>query len=158
MKIKRILVPVDFSESSLAALDNAIGLSRSLGASLDILCLVEPFVYAPLAGPAVDLSAIREEQERISRQRLSKLERQLAKRRVRCRAELRLGNPYRTIVERATKLPADLVVMGTQGRSGLSHLLLGSVAERVVRSAPCPVLTVRAQAKKRRESFSARRK
>ncbi|MBI2963535.1 MAG: universal stress protein [Deltaproteobacteria bacterium] len=147
MKIKRILVPVDFSATSLAALDAAIDLSRALDASLEILCVVEPFVYAPLAGPAVDLSAIRVRQERIARRRLGALERRLAKRRVRCRAELRLGNPYRTIVERATKLPAELVVMGTQGRSGLSHLLLGSVAERVVRSAPCPVLTVRARPK-----------
>ncbi len=147
MKIKKILVPVDFSESSLAALDHAIELSRALGASLEIPCVVEPFTYAPLAGPAVDLSAIRQEQERIARHHLTALEGQLAKRRVRCRAELRLGTPYRTIVERATKLPADLVVMGTQGRSGLSHLLVGSVAERVVRSATCPVLTVSAQPK-----------
>jgi nucleotide-binding universal stress UspA family protein len=156
MKIKRILVPVDFSEPSLDALDYAVELARALRSSIEILCVVEPLAYAPLAGPAIDLGALRSEQERIARVRLSALRRDLAGRRVRCRTDLRVGAPYRIIVDRVAKLPADLVVMGTQGRRGLSHMLLGSVAERVMRSAPCPVLTVRGRSKSRGRSTKPR--
>jgi len=156
MKIKRILVPVDFSEPSLRALDYAAELARALRSSIEVLCVVEPLVYAPLAGPAIDLGAVRAEQERIAGARLSTLRRELARKRLRCRTDLRTGVPYRIIVDRAAKLPADLIVMGTLGRGGLSHLLLGSVAERVTRSAPCPVLTVRGGAKPRRRSTKPR--
>jgi universal stress protein A len=156
MKIKRILVPVDFSESSLDAVEYAAELAHPFGAVLELLCVIEPLAYAPLAGPAVDLAAIRAEQERIATERLDALRRDLVRRRIRCRADLRVGSAYRTIVDRASRLSADLVVMGTQGRSGLSHLLIGSVAERVVRSAPCPVLTVRSRAKPRRKRSRAR--
>ena len=93
---------------------------------------------------------------RLPSARLSSLRRDLTRRHVRCRTDLRVGIPYQVITDRATKLPADLLVMGTQGRSGLSHLLLGSVAERVVRSAPCPVLTVRERRKPRRRSAAPR--
>jgi nucleotide-binding universal stress UspA family protein len=156
MRIKRILVPVDFSEPSLEALDYAVELARALRASVEILCVVEPLAYAPLAGPAIDLGAVRAEQERIAGARLSALRRELARRRLRCRTDLRVGVPYRIIVDRAAKLPADLVVMGTHGRSGISHLLLGSVAERVTRSAPCAVLTVRGRGKPGRRSTTPR--
>ena len=156
MKIKRILVPVDFSEPSLQAVEYAVELARPFGASLELLCVIEPLAYAPLAGPAVDLAAIRAEQERIATERLAGLKRDLVRRHARCRADLRIGSAYRTIVDRAARWPADLVVMGTQGRSGLSHLLIGSVAERVVRSAPCPVLTVRPPAKARRKRSRTR--
>ena len=62
---------------------------------------------------------------------------------VTARAVVRAGVPWREIVHLAAEEHADMIVMGTQGRTGLEHLLLGSVAERVVRTAPCPVLTVR---------------
>lgn len=156
MKIRRILAAVDFSEPSLAALEAAVELAGALRASIDILCVLEPVLFAPPTGPAVELGAVRGERERVAGERLSALRSDLAARRIRCRTQVGVGSPERVILDRAAKLPADLVVMGTHGRSGLSHLLLGSVAERVMRGAPCPVVTARARAESPRRTARGR--
>jgi nucleotide-binding universal stress UspA family protein len=155
-KIKRILVPVDFSEPSLAALRFAIDLARTLKARLEIVHAVEAVTYAPMIGSAVDLDKFREEQERSAQRRLAVLAADLRKRRVRCRTTLRIGAAASTIVDLAKRSGADLIVMATEGRHGVGRLLLGSVAERVVRSAECPVLTVRARASPSRPSEDRR--
>jgi nucleotide-binding universal stress UspA family protein len=142
-KIKRILVPVDFSEPSLAALRFAIDLARSVKARLEILHVVEPLTYAPMIGSAVDLDKFRQQQEHTAQRRLAGLAADLRRRRVRCHTALRIGAASGTIVDLAKRNAADLIVMATEGRHGVGRLLLGSVAERVVRSAECPVLTVR---------------
>jgi nucleotide-binding universal stress UspA family protein len=145
-KIKRILVPVDFSEPSLAALRFAIDLARTLKARLEIVHVVEAVTYAPMIGSAVDLDKFREQQEHAAERRLAGLAADLRRQRVRCRTVLRIGAAPSTIVDLAKRSAADLIVMATAGRHGVGRLLLGSVAERVVRSAECPVLTVRAPA------------
>jgi universal stress protein A len=145
-KIKRILVPVDFSEPSLAALRYAVDLARMSKARLEIVHVVEAVTYAPIIGSAVDLDRFREEQERAAQRRLAQLAADLRRRRVRCRTELKIGAASSAIVDLAKRSSADLIVMATEGRHGVGRLLLGSVAERVVRSASCPVLTVRARA------------
>jgi nucleotide-binding universal stress UspA family protein len=158
MKIRRILVPLDFSEGGQGALDYAVGLFAQ-GGQIIILHVVEPLYYATPAdlygGPA-NLSVLLDEQQRVAKQQLAKVAERLAKRRIRVKAVLETGVPYQTIVDTAQKLDVDLVVMATHGRTGLTHLLLGSVAEKVVRSALCPVLTVRAAAKKRRSATRKR--
>lgn len=137
--IRRILVPVDFSQPSLAGLDYAIELSQSLGASLVALFVAEPLYYGG------DIGLLLEEYQRYGREELTRLQSRLKKSGVDCETLLRTGKAYQVICEEAEREHADLIVMSTHGRSGLSHLLLGSVAEKVVRSASRPVLTIRPQ-------------
>ncbi len=147
MRLQHILVPVDFSRSSLHALDHAIALSKPFGATLTLLTVVEPLYYS--AG--FDLSLA--EQEREARDVLAKLERRLQRRGLNVRTCVRVGRPYQVIAHEARGRKADVIVMGTHGHTGVARMLIGSVAERVVRIAGCPVLTVR-----NRRRSNARRK
>jgi nucleotide-binding universal stress UspA family protein len=142
MRIKRILVPVDFSANSLYALDYAVDFAKRSTAELLVVSVIEPLYYAlsELAVPAV--GELLEEQRRQSRAQLTRLEASYARRKVKLRALLQVGTPYQAIVDAAKQFKADLIIMATRGRTGVSHLLLGSVAERVVRIAGCPVLTL----------------
>lgn len=143
----RILVPVDFSMCSVAALRYALELGRRLGSTIDILHVWEPPqhfvaevpVYPP-AGPPTTLKALA--RDAAGREMARMLETVQASPSDRLTSRMEVGNPLEVIL--ASSRDYDLVVMGTHGRSGLAHLLLGSVAEQVVRRAPCPVLTVRA--------------
>ena len=144
MTIKRILVPVDFSPNSLHALDYAVDFAKAFKATVAVLFVVEPIAYAipDFAGGAAMIGGLLEQQQRSGRMQLRRLEERYAKRRVRLRALLQTGSAYQAIADTARQTKADLIVMATHGRTGLSHLLLGSVAERVVRAATCPVLTL----------------
>jgi nucleotide-binding universal stress UspA family protein len=141
---KRILVPVDFSEPSTRALMHAIAMAEQFGASLDVLHVVpNPYVddpaglYLPL--PVTYVNDLMND----ARKRLDDLLDSADRQRLRARAIVKVGDPLRQVVEYARGESVDLIVLGTHGRSGVAHLFLGSVAERVVRTAPCPVLTVR---------------
>ncbi len=136
MTIKRILVPVDLSEPSIQALDYAVDLAAFFKAQLMVLFVAEPLYYAG------DLGLFVEEQQRLGREQLTLLEERVRKRGRVCETILLRGTPYQAICDAARRRAADLIVMGTHGRTGLSHLVMGSVADRVVRAAPCPVLTV----------------
>ena len=145
-KISRILVPVDFSPASLKALEYAADFAKPLGAELSALFVVEPIYYAvpDLAGAAAGTTVgLIEEQRKSGKRQLERLQARYAKRRIKLRTLLQTGTPYQAIVDSAKSLRADLIVMSTHGRTGMTHLLLGSVAERVVRTASCPVLTIR---------------
>ena len=143
MRLKRILVPVDLSDPSLCALDYATELAKPFKAGLTVLLVVEPLYYSG------GLDLILEEQQREAREGLARLERRLQKRTVQARTLLRTGIPYKVIDYEARKQKIDLIVMGTHGRTGVAHMLIGSVAEKVVRTAQCPVLTVRGAVRKR---------
>lgn len=139
---KRILVPTDLSEGAEQALDYACELARMLGAEIHLLNVVAiPSLGVPELGVAMTSTII----DQLVTENQTALDR-LAQ--TRCTAQLgqvliRVGDP-RDVIERiAEELGADLIVMGTHGRRGISRALLGSVAETVVRSAPCAVLTVR---------------
>jgi universal stress protein A len=143
--LKRILVPVDFSKPSLAALDHAIAFRQSLEAELVLLHVVEPFSFGSvngMYGVGFDTGAIAAELERAAHRQLSRLAAGLHARHVPVRALVEVGPASQVIADTASKLGVDMIIMATHGRTGLSHLLLGSVAERVVRTVPCPVLTV----------------
>jgi nucleotide-binding universal stress UspA family protein len=145
-KIKRILVPLDFSPPSLKALDYAADFAKPLGAELCALFVIEPIYYAvpDLAGAAAGaVGGLLEEQRKSAKQQLERLQARYARRQVKLRTLLQTGTPYQAITDAAKSLKADIIIMSTHGRTGVSHLLLGSVAERVVRSAACPVLTIR---------------
>jgi nucleotide-binding universal stress UspA family protein len=144
--ITRILVPVDFSDASLRALDYAVEFGRRRMAQLIVLHAVEPVYYPALEatyGIGFDLGNVYDQIEQAARTRLARLAGELRARRVKVRTLLAQGTAHQVIVDSAAKLKADLIVMSTHGRSGLSHALLGSVAERVLRTAKCPVVTVR---------------
>jgi universal stress protein A len=153
--MKRILIPVDFSEPSLKALDYATKLARHRRPKpqLIVLHVVEP-VYYPVAGEmygvGLDLGSVYDEIERAARAQVARLTTSLRRRGATARGLICLGTAAQAIVETAKKLKADLIVLSTHGRTGLSHVVMGSVAERVVRTAPCAVMTVRASARPRR--------
>jgi len=144
-RITRILVPTDFSATADAALDYAYVMAERFGASLELLhVLDDPFVVDGMAAeayvseaPALRTAMLQEAQERL-RHRASAREAMPT-----IGTEVLFGHGARTIAEYAAERGADLIVMGTHGRTGFAHLLLGSVAEQLVRTAPCPVLTVR---------------
>jgi nucleotide-binding universal stress UspA family protein len=145
MEIHRILVPVDFSEHSHHALDEAIELAKRFGAEVHLIHCYQVYPAGAVGYP-YDV-ALPESYERAVREaataQLSDCRAKATARGVRVEQHLSVGPPSHGIVELAEKLPADLIVMGTRGLSGLKHVLLGSVAERTIRHAPCPVLTVK---------------
>ncbi|MFC7166369.1 universal stress protein [Halospeciosus flavus] len=147
-----ILVPVDGSAPSNAAVDEAVELAGAFGATVHFLFVVdvEGFALDEHAGSLVEQlhrqgeHAVEEARETAERQDVTAF------------GEVREGVPHRTIVRYAEEIDADVVVMGTHGRKGFRHFLLGSVTERVVREAPVPVLTVRAPEEERGESGTER--
>jgi nucleotide-binding universal stress UspA family protein len=145
--VTRILVPTDFSEPADAALEYATTLAGRLGASLHLLHVFEdPYLtggafaaemYAPV--PADLREALLTEAKDLLADRAKRLDAA----RFGVTADVFTGPTARAIADYARDNDIDLIVIGTHGRGGMAHLLLGSVAERVVRTAPCPVLTVR---------------
>ncbi len=145
LPFRRILSPVEFDENSQAALDVAANLARQTAATVFLLHVV-PLVISPGEVPAeIEIYRSQEEEAKeklqdIASTRLKGVAHQIL---------TRIGDPSRVIVQAAEGLGADVIVIATHGRRGLSRVLLGSVAERVVRDSPCPVLSVRrAEAKK----------
>ena len=143
--LHRILVPTDFSKSSRNALTYGAAFAARFGAELHLLHVVqdlalfipEAVMLAPPMVPPVEqfVSA--------ARAALDRAVQELATPDVRVIPQVGEGTPFEEIVRFAREKDIDLIVMGTHGHTGLAHLFLGSVAEKVVRRAPCPVLTVR---------------
>ena len=142
LKIKSILVPIDFSDTSLKALRYAVRMAEQFGATITLLNVVEPiatpdFTYHPLMLETDEIKAAAQSRlERVAQQ--WQLPKALLERTV-----VRYGAPFAEITEAARTLKVDLIILTTHGYTGLKHVFLGSTAERVVRHAPCPVLTVR---------------
>jgi len=138
---KQILAPVDFDQSSLKGLELAAQLARLNDGTVFILHIVP--VDMDVSGMPQYVDLIKR-QESIDREKLTAIAKQrLAE--VKWEILDKMGPPAEVIVEVATNLPADLIVMVTHGRRGLARLAEGSVAEKVLRHAPCPVLAVRHQ-------------
>ena len=142
-RIKRILVPTDFGEPADEALDYALDLAPALGATVSLVhVLADPYegkVYSEQYPPMPE--EIREVFLADARQRLAHRVTRGGQSAV--TSSIVTGPTAQAIVASARAQNADLIVMGTHGRHGVAHLFMGSVAERVVRIAPCPVLTVR---------------
>ena len=141
MNLTRILFPTDFSDTAGHALDYARDLAARYGASVHVLHVVRDPMSQAWAGEAAGvvipdlLKSWRADAER----RL----RELSLDGIRTSRAVRVGHAFVEIIQYAKSNEIDLIVMGTHGRGPVEHLLLGSVAEKVVRKAPCPVLTVR---------------
>jgi universal stress protein A len=138
---KMILVPTDFSDCAEQALDYAVALAEKLGARVHLLNTITiPALGVPELGVAVASTMM--ESAAVANQ--GELDRIAARRApIEVTTELRTGDARDVIVQTATERNADLIVMGTHGRRGWSRALLGSIAEGVLRTAPCPVLTIR---------------
>ena len=139
--LERILVPVDFSDCSLDALEYAAVVAQQAKASLLLLHVLEPVSYG--LDFTLGHSRTREQVREIWTKRLEELASSLMVTQVPVKSQLRGGHPADSILDSAKTLPCDLIVMGTHGRRGFSHAFSGSVAEAVLRKALCPVLTVR---------------
>lgn len=143
-----ILVPMDFSPASEAALGRAKQLAERFGARLSLLHVVTDPQARGTWASEIYVPAIPEVRERLlnaSRQRLTDALTSEERTRLQVTVDARVGAVADLITDVARKHGVDLIVMGTHGRRGLAHLVMGSIAERVVREAPCAVLTTHAE-------------
>ena len=138
---KNILVPIDFSRHSQAALNHAIGLARDIRAKL----LLVHVITAPAT--TVPLPLRSQYYNDLEREAVQSIERLLRRKKVKTKdyrlVILQGGDPARLITQQAAKSRSSMIVMGSQGRTGLQRLILGSVAEKTIRYAQCPILIVK---------------
>jgi universal stress protein A len=144
MTIRRILVPTDFSADADAAFDYAVALARTFGASVHLVHVVEDPLAAGMWSSEIYTTEIAGLQVNLVRDAEARLNRAVPETAVSVSTEVRTGNAAREILAAARESKTDLIVMGTRGRTGFAHIVMGSVAERVVRLALCPVLTLKA--------------
>jgi len=148
LDIKKILVPIDFSDYSKSSLKYAVNYAKHFNASLILVYVVEPVIYPPdfsmgqiaIPTPGLEMD-IRASEE------LSKLAEKEIPPGVSVKKIIKTGKPFVEIIETAAEEDVDLIIIATHGHSGVEHILFGSTAEKVVRKAPCPVLTLREPAK-----------
>jgi nucleotide-binding universal stress UspA family protein len=145
VKIQQIVVATDFSEHANRALEAAVELAKRYGAALHI---VHAYHMPVLVGMPDEVALPPSFWSGVKEAAASRLEKTLSDVRaggVRAVAHLREANPSDAILDVAREVGADLIVMGTRGLTGLKHVLLGSVAERTLRLAPCSVLSVKSE-------------
>ena len=147
--LKNILVATDFTEASANALAFGRELARAFGGSLHVLHVVGNIVAeaSHVEGYTTDFAALQRQAEEAGRKQLDAVVTEEDRRTLAARTiVLTSSTPAEAIVSYARDAHISLVIVGTHGRGAVAHLFMGSVAERVVRAAPCPVLTVRATA------------
>ena len=143
MAIQHVLVPTDFSAPAEQALDHAIRLARTLNARLTVLHVIQP---VPMAGVDMGVAlpeTYLQEVEEAAQSRMQEALARITAAGLTAEGVVLYGVPFQEIVETAKARQVDLIVMGTHGHTGFMHVLLGSVAEKVIRLAPCSVLVVR---------------
>lgn len=140
----KVLHPTDFSDCAAEALTKAVDLVQKLGGEV---VLLEVLIETPLYGEGMlgmpNVQSIYDAQRKWAEETLEARVGELRTRGIEASWRVETGVPFEEIVKMAGRERADMIVMGTHGRTGLNRALLGSVAERVIRLAPCPVLTVR---------------
>ena len=144
--LKKILCPTDFSENSEYAMKYALTLTALSQAELELLNVVEPIAYpqsTELFEPVLDEVELTMKMEAAYQKQLEDQVAALKEDYPKIIGKLVTGNTFLEIIQAARDDDVDMIVMGTHGRTGLAHVLIGSVAEKVVREAPCPVLTVK---------------
>lgn len=139
--VRTILVPVDFSECALEALQYGMALAEKFSARVIVLHVIDLSVFSSIEAASVSIPVT--EITTTMANRLADWVQLAARQGIEVTWSIEIGLPFTEIREAIDRYHADLVVMGTHGRTGLGHIMLGSVAERVVQRAPCPVLTVK---------------
>ncbi len=141
---KEIVVPTDFSEYSLRAIDYSVEIAAKFESHVTLAYVVEPLLQAAdLTWTTVDFEELNKGHRDMAEQELHKIVAERIPRGLRCDTVILFGKPFVEILKYTKDRNADLIVMATHGRGAISHLLMGSTAEKVVRKAPCPVLTVK---------------
>lgn len=142
--IDKILVPIDFSDYSKNALRYAVQFAKQFNSSMYLIYVIEPIIYpadfsmGQVAIPSMDVDIqSRAEDE------LKNLAKSLIDPSIKVETIIKTGKPFVEINETAKEKDIDLIIIATHGHTGVEHLLFGSTAEKVVRKAPCPVLTLR---------------
>ncbi|ABA89257.1 universal stress protein Usp [Syntrophotalea carbinolica DSM 2380] len=144
---KTVLFATDFSENSEYAFEYALAMARKYESLLVIVHVInEPVDLRGFYVPHISFESLEEEIEEGARKMMEKFCRMHIADYENYQTFIVPGIPYDEIIKKAMELPADLIIMGTQGRSGLDHVLFGSTAEKVVRKSPVPVMTVRVPA------------
>ncbi len=142
--IKKILVPIDFSDYSKNALKYAVQFSKNFSAKIYLVYVVEPVIYpadfsmGQVAIPSMDIDLHERAEEE-----LKNLAQNFISADIEVETLIKSGKPFVEINETAREKDVDLIIIATHGHSGVEHILFGSTAEKVVRKAPCPVLTLR---------------
>ena len=146
IRLKKILCPTDFSENSAHAMKYALALATLSQAQLQLFHVVEPISYprsTELFEPVLDEVELTMKMEAAFQKQLEDQVAALKEDYPKIAGKLVTGNTFLEIIQAARDDNVDMIVMGTHGRTGLAHVLIGSVAEKVIREAPCPVLTVK---------------
>ncbi|HZW39895.1 MAG TPA: universal stress protein [Ignavibacteriaceae bacterium] len=142
--IKKVLVPIDFSDYSRSALKYTVNFIEFFKAEVILVYVIEPVLYPPdfsmgqVAFPTVDM-----EMDKRANEELEKLARNELPEDVNYKLVVKTGKPFIEIIDLAEEENVDLIIISTHGHSGMQHILFGSTADKVVRKAPCPVLTIR---------------
>jgi len=146
--MNKIIVPIDFSEFSKKALRYAVEFARQWNAEIILVYVVEPVIYpADFSFGQVAIPSMESELRERGKEQLDKLIASDVVGAVRARGLVRGGKPFVEIIHAAMEENADLIIIATHGHSGIEHALFGSTAEKVVRKAPCPVLSIRSSEK-----------
>jgi len=142
--IKKILVPIDFSDYSKKALNYTVAFAKQFNAEINLVYVIEPVVYpADLSMGQVVIPQSEIDLSSKSKQELEQLAKTEIGNLLKYNIIIKNGKPFVEIIETATEIDSDLIIISTHGHTGVEHLLFGSTAEKVVRKAPCPVLTIR---------------
>lgn len=142
--IDKILVPIDFSDYSKNALRYAVQFAKQFNSSMYLIYVIEPIIYpadfsmGQVAIPSMDVDIQSRAEEE-----LKNLAKSLIDPSIKVETIIKTGKPFVEINETAKEKDIDLIIIATHGHTGVEHLLFGSTAEKVVRKAPCPVLTLR---------------
>ena len=142
--IKKVLVPIDFSDYSKSALKYAVNFAKSFNADIILIYVVEPVIYPPdFSMGQIAMPSINTEWDDRAKDELQKLAKSEIAEIANVKTIIKTGKPFVEIIETAKEENIDLIIIATHGHSGVEHILFGSTAEKVVRKAPCPVLTLR---------------
>lgn len=142
--IDKILVPIDFSDYSKNALKYAVQFAKHFNSSMYLIYVIEPVIYpadfsmGQVAIPSMDTNIQSRAEEE-----LTNLAKNFVDPSIKVEIIIKTGKPFVEINETAKEMDIDLIIIATHGHTGVEHLLFGSTAEKVVRKAPCPVLTLR---------------
>lgn len=142
--INKILVPIDFSDYSKSALKYAVSFANLFKAEMVLIYVVEPIIYpADFSMGQIAIPSMNTEWDKTAIEQLEKLSKSEIPVNIKVKTIVKTGKPFMEIIETASEENIDLIIIATHGHSGVEHILFGSTAEKVVRKAPCPVLTLR---------------